>query len=244
MDDSRLKIWLDFWKWLVSSVVIAGTISLVSAFYSAKEKNTDIALKVKLQERQYLTQFLELGVDSDLETRRRTAQYFATLTPTEEYRKRWQEFLSVIEGEIALKESEAAAIEVEARSATGEDLVALRRELDQLRLALGARALTPAELSAAGTVANSLMTGNHHCESDCRGEPTRTNYVLTLRAQPGHILRNPSLRCEGQGCSYSETLFVTVGDDGREARASFDVWSLPTNWTITAESFKLVRGDS
>ncbi|ETR65797.1 MAG: hypothetical protein OMM_05916 [Candidatus Magnetoglobus multicellularis str. Araruama] len=209
-----------------------------------RRRKTDIELKIKLQERQYLTQFLELGVDSDLETRRRTAQYFATLTPTEDYRLRWEKFLSIIEGEIALKEAKAKEIKEEAKGATGEELVALRKELSALKLSLGARALLPSELTSVGVMEHSLVTGDHHCESDCRGEPTRTNYVLTLKARPGHILRNPKVRCEGEGCGWSRTLFITVGDDGREARASFDVWSRPTRWTISAESFKLEKGDA
>lgn len=183
-------------------------------------------------------------MDSDLESRRRTAQYFATLNPSEDYRTRWANYLGVIEGEIAVKEIEASELKQEAKSATGENLAALRRQINALKLSLGSRVLLPSELTSVGIVEQSIMMGDHHCANDCRGEPTRTSYVITLRAKAGHILRSPKVQCEGSGCGYSQVLFVTVGDDIREARASFDIWSRPTSWTLTAESFSLETDDS
>ena len=87
-------------------------------------------------------------------------------------------------------------------------------------------------------------TGNHHCPHNCDGEPTRTGYTITLRApaaKPGveQSLRNAKLECIAGPCPWSQvTVQPTVSPDELSATSSFDVWSKPTTWRLSAEYFE------
>jgi hypothetical protein len=244
MEEAKLKIWLDFAKWFVSSVVIAGTISIMTAVITAREKTTDIQLKIESQEQAYLTQFLEQALDSDLEKRRRFAQYFAELTISDKYQQRWNRYLQVIENEIEAKNTEINSLEIKAKSAQANELAKLKNQLFELKVQIGAPALSDADLEFSKEVQSTITTADHHCENNCRGEPTRTNYSIRIKANPGEILRNPKLKCLAGPCGGWNALnFLTISDNGREARASFDVWSHPTTWRLTADSYRVKIGN-
>ena len=86
-------------------------------------------------------------------------------------------------------------------------------------------------------------TGDHSCLKNCRDEPTRTNYQVSLSVNDyksqelgERKLVNPMLSCISGLCeAYHETLRVYLTDGGKTANASFDVWSRPTTWELTAE---------
>jgi hypothetical protein len=115
-------------------------------------------------------------------------------------------------------------------------------------------------------------TGNHHCESDCRGEPTRTNYMVTIKVPStgrGEVgdqkLTNPKLRCmpemvnipeirllgavigaqnvDASSCPWSAVNSVYLSEGDTRATGSFDVWSKPSNWELTADvhEYRVVR---
>lgn len=95
-------------------------------------------------------------------------------------------------------------------------------------------------------VESTLMgTENHHCESDCRGEPTRTNYEIDLnisglRNGIRQELRNPQLTCVSGPCDGWNDIMSSgeVSESGLEATASFDVWSMPTTWRLSADVYE------
>ena len=92
----------------------------------------------------------------------------------------------------------------------------------------------------AGTRSITRVTGNHHCSSGCQGEPTRTNYALRLEANKDTSLRNPQVRCIAGPChGWNAVLFVRLEQDNRSAVASWDVWSQPTTWQLTADEVRL-----
>jgi hypothetical protein len=85
-------------------------------------------------------------------------------------------------------------------------------------------------------------TEDHHCESNCRGEPTRTNYKLDLAAEGDTELRNPELRCVQGPChGWNEVRQVSVSADGKLVSASWDVWTRPTTWRLSAEVVRRVE---
>ena len=94
-----------------------------------------------------------------------------------------------------------------------------------------------------GTAKKTKGTGNHACLSNCRGEPTRTNYEINLTVDdyktpsPGdRKLKTPDLSCKSGPCGgWNQILDVGLAADGKSAKASFDVWSNPTSWELTAE---------
>lgn len=93
-----------------------------------------------------------------------------------------------------------------------------------------------------GVVRKTKPTGNHHCSRDCRGEPTRTNYQVSLSVNDyrspslgDRKLVEPKLKCKSGPCGgWNQVLNVELADDGKTATASFDVWSNPTSWELTA----------
>lgn len=93
-------------------------------------------------------------------------------------------------------------------------------------------------------IEQSLTTNNHNCEHNCRNEPTRTGYSISLSAPSApdnhpRLLRNPQLRCATGPCVFSKiTVNPSVMPDGTQARASFDVWSLPTTWVLAADYYE------
>lgn len=93
-----------------------------------------------------------------------------------------------------------------------------------------------------GVVRKTQPTGNHHCSHDCQGEPTRTNYQVSLSVNDFHSpnlgdrkLDHPKLECKSGPCNgWNHVLNVGITDEGKSATASFDVWSKPTSWELTA----------
>jgi hypothetical protein len=82
-----------------------------------------------------------------------------------------------------------------------------------------------------------ITTGDHNCESNCRGEPTRTPYSLALRAeQPGDIIGDPQLICQSQLCVFSAQGPI-LGAGTAQVVASFDVWSRPMKWTLVGNEY-------
>jgi hypothetical protein len=86
-----------------------------------------------------------------------------------------------------------------------------------------------------------IVTEDRHCSSNCSGEPTRKNYVASLIADEGTMLRNPKLICHGTACPWSGVVFVRLEQSDRKAVGSWDVWGRPTTWELSAEQVKIVE---
>lgn len=90
----------------------------------------------------------------------------------------------------------------------------------------------------------SLKTGDHHCDRDCKGEPTRTGYRIEMRPEnKNEKFTGASVACESALCGFSQTHYVR--HSATLASTAFDVWSRPMLWTLTATvtPFEIVRGD-
>ena len=94
------------------------------------------------------------------------------------------------------------------------------------------------------TRTKTIKTGNHHCSSHCKGEPTRTGYRIQDRVQNSNErITDASLSCDSGLCAYSHV--ISVGHTKEASHAAFDVWSRPMNWTLTTTFVPIewVRGD-
>lgn len=140
MTDERLKLWLNFLKWVLSSVVITGGIGIATVVLDAKRQETELQIKVNEQEKNYLTSFLERALDDNLEKRHRFAQYFAALTQSDTYKKGWENYLDKIKVELAKTRSKLEAIEGTLQEKSGEDLERAQDEIAELRAQLKTRA--------------------------------------------------------------------------------------------------------
>lgn len=91
------------------------------------------------------------------------------------------------------------------------------------------------------TVYTIKTTGNHHCSSNCRNEPTKTGYDAVIIVPPSpdsrkQRLANPSISCKDGACPFSTvTGQPRITDNGQTARAEFSVWGHPTTWQLSAD---------
>lgn len=84
-----------------------------------------------------------------------------------------------------------------------------------------------------------ITTKDHHCSSNCKGEPTRTPYKIELKVEEGMRVRNPRLKCIVGPCGgWNSIGGVFVQDKGTTAVGIFDVWSKPTTWILTVDVFE------
>jgi hypothetical protein len=94
-----------------------------------------------------------------------------------------------------------------------------------------------------GIATTTRSTGDNHCSLPfglCAGEPTRRNYQLLLESASDAELRNPRLTCISGPCEgWNEVHDVHLENQGRRVVASFDTWSHPTTWQLTADQVKL-----
>ena len=91
-----------------------------------------------------------------------------------------------------------------------------------------------------GEVFDEKTTSDHHCSSNCQGEPTRTNYRISIDVDASHRLSSPRLVCAAGACEWSSNNFARIAADGRRVEGSFDVWGRPTRWRLAATQEKLV----
>lgn len=118
MDNERLKIWIGFWKWFVSGVLIAGSISIISVMMGVREKEIELQIKVSQQEQEYLNSFLEHALQENIGKRLRFAQYFAIMTTSKEQKEAWKKYLNIVKNEKKETEKEIESIE---KSISGKD---------------------------------------------------------------------------------------------------------------------------
>lgn len=139
MTDERLKLWLGFWKFLLSSVVISGGIAIATTIMTAREKATQLEIQVNKQEQEYLTSFLEKAMDDNLEKRRRFAQYFAALTTPGPFKEGWIKYLEGVEKEVSRTEKRVDELERNLGGKKGAALDQAKQELAELRAELRAK---------------------------------------------------------------------------------------------------------
>ena len=139
MTDERLKLWLNFWKFILSSVVISGGIAIATTVITAKEKSTQLEIQVNQQEQEYLTSFLEKAMDDNLEKRRRFAQYFAALTTPGPFKDGWTKYLEAVEEEVDKTAKRVDELEKNIGGKKGLELAQAKEELKELRSELRSR---------------------------------------------------------------------------------------------------------
>jgi len=96
------------------------------------------------------------------------------------------------------------------------------------------------------TIERMMSTGNHHCSNNCRGEPTRTNYKMQVNLSDykeptigDRQLRGAKLECLSGPCGgWNKVYYAKTTENMQSAIASFDVWSKPTTWKLTAEVYE------
>lgn len=206
MEIEKLKLYLDFAKFFLASVVVA----LVTFWVNSGFKDREIAIK----EQEYLAQFKDDALSEDIELRRRLAEYFSKVTVSLDARERWVEYLGLLEGKlseqkqtearIALLESQLAdeTVEVDA-----QEIARVRNELETERLKA---AQLERELTNARTSTNASATRNYTVPS----VPRDIELIIVTDTE------TPSLRSALNVVSRAESnvsYHYVIGTDGAVA---------------------------
>lgn len=88
MDESRLKLWLDFGKFFLGTFLI-GFISLV---INSSLENREVAIK----ESEQIGKYVEIALTEDVGVRKRFAEYFKTVSVNQKYRERWDIYFQLV----------------------------------------------------------------------------------------------------------------------------------------------------
>ena len=132
MTEERLKLWLGFAKFILGTVVLG----LVTTFVNHTLQKRELELK----EQEQVAQFLQHALQEDVGVRHRFAQYFSTVTRSDELRRGWAEYYRQVDAEFTEKEKEKATLEAKVQQ---EGLDAKERERLNSRIADLDQALSP-----------------------------------------------------------------------------------------------------
>jgi hypothetical protein len=99
------------------------------------------------------------------------------------------------------------------------------------------------ELGPIETDIKSIKTGDHHCDRDCKGEPTRTSYRIDYSVNVNeYVITDAKLSCDaGASCSFNQVR--AVNHTNNTAYGAFDVWSRESTWTLTVQRRKILNVD-
>lgn len=121
----KLKIKYSFLKFLLGTFAIS-VLSLVINWQIQEKK---LQFEIQTKESDYIAQFLEHGLDKELENRRDFAAYFVRLSPSEEARDRWKLYLEFVEDLIGkAKEAERIISEKDVELKNAAEKVALAQQ--------------------------------------------------------------------------------------------------------------------
>lgn len=109
MEPERLKQWLSFAKFFLGTFAI-GLITLI-ANHQIQERELEI------KEQEAIGHFLEQALIKDVAFRRRFAQYFASVTRSDDLRARWKSYLDVVEVEYKDTQDKLAKAEQDVQEA-------------------------------------------------------------------------------------------------------------------------------
>ena len=130
MTGDKLKLWLDFSKFLLGTVVVG----LVSLWINSGIETRQVELK----EMEEIGRFVEYALEENVGVRMRFAQYFSTVVRSEELRERWEAYSELVEMEFTETQEQEVALDeaIERGDYARAGLDAAKGELAQLRAEL------------------------------------------------------------------------------------------------------------
>jgi hypothetical protein len=121
----KLKIKYGFLKFFLGTFAI----SVLSLAINWQIQEKKLQFEIQTKESDYIAQFLEHGLDKELEKRRDFAAYFVRLSPSEEARDRWKRYLDFVEDLIGkAKEAERIITEKDTELKIAAEKVALAQQ--------------------------------------------------------------------------------------------------------------------
>lgn len=130
----KLRIKYNFLKFLLGTFVV-GILSIVINWQIQEKK---LQFEIQTKENDYIAQFLEHGLVNKLERRRDFAAYFVRLSPSDNARARWQNYLEFIEDLISKAKVVERKITEKDRelAAAAEKIAEFQRKAEEARAEL------------------------------------------------------------------------------------------------------------
>jgi hypothetical protein len=196
VDRNHLDLWLNFWKFVLGTVVLGIVTTLLNNKIQERE--------VELKELDQLGKFANYALEEEVGVRRRFAQYFSNVTRSKELREGWQRYEAVVNKEYEEKQAETKDIEkllLEAQNQNNkEKVLKLQAQLNSLRSALS---VTPT--SASNKVFIQITSENQR---------ELANQIMDELQRKGMIV--PGIEKVNVGSNKSEVRYFNA-DDKQEA---------------------------
>jgi len=123
----RFKIKVDLFKFFLGTLAV----SLISIGINWQIQEKKLEFEIQSRESDYIGKFLAHGLDKELENRRDFAAYFVRLSPSEESRGRWGQYLIFVEeliGKAKEAEKEISEKDVELKIIANKVALAEKKE--------------------------------------------------------------------------------------------------------------------
>lgn len=91
MEITRLKIWLNFYKFILGTLFLGGLTLFIDSSIKKRE--------VEIKEMELFGRYIDYALTEDVGIRKRFAEYFASVTSSKDLRDRWNAYLIIVNQE-------------------------------------------------------------------------------------------------------------------------------------------------
>ncbi len=221
----KLKLRYSFLKFLLGTFVV----SVLSLTINWQIQEKKLQFEIQSKESDYIAQFLQHGLDKELEKRRDFAAYFVRLSPSEEARVRWKGYLDFVEDLITrAREAERMIAEKDAELRTAAERVFLaQQEAERARAEIIRLSSTSNDAPAVNQLKSQLKESSAEAEAlrkqleKIQGTVTEKRKDLaSIRSQPIDresnypiAADNLATRSESKNDYWDWTIFVKGPED-------------------------------
>jgi len=140
-DFERLQIWLGFIKFILGTVVLGLITTLINYHIQQKEielKKIEQQRTIELKEQEQLGNFIQHALQEDIGTRKRFAEYFSTVTRSEDLRQCWISYYKLVKYEFDETKNEVHRLKEELKSevVNAQKKIEIESEVERLELKL------------------------------------------------------------------------------------------------------------
>jgi chromosome segregation ATPase len=214
----KLKLKYGFLKFLLGTFAI----SLLSLGINWQIQEKKLQFEIQTKESDYIAQFLERGLDKELENRRDFAAYFVRLSPSEEARDRWRNYLEFVEELLRkAKEAERVIAEKDAELKIAAEKVAIaQQKAEEARAEIIRLSSSESENDNISTLKNQLARSSNEAE-ELRTELQDLQSTISKQRQELSSIRSKPIDIEA---NYP----ITASNIAQKSTTRKDFW----DWTI------------
>ncbi|MCP3930365.1 MAG: hypothetical protein GY705_14835 [Bacteroidetes bacterium] len=214
----RLKIQYGFLKFLLGTFAI----SVLSLGINWQIQEKRLQFEIQTKESDYIAQFLEHGLDKELEKRRDFAAYFVRLSPSEDARGRWKGYLEFVEDLLKkAREAERIISEKDAELRIAAEKVALaQQQAEEARAEIERLSSSSADNKNVDKLKRKLSQSSDEAE-ELRKQLQELQGAVTEKRQDLASIRSKPIDTEANYPVYASNI-------AQKSKSRSDYW----DWTI------------